>query len=207
MRIEKRKVSELKYYPGNPRKISSEVLKRLKRSLREFGVVEPLVVNLKNQVIGGNQRLRALRELGVEEVECVIVDLPEDKERALNLALNKISGEWDKDLLRSFIEDMERDMVELGGFDFREVDKIMRINEEEEGEIEFTDELLEEHNYIVLYFDNTPDWLTAKELFGIKTVYAKDTERYRGRERKGVGRVIRGDKVLRMILDKKGIGE
>ena len=124
MEIEKRKVNELKYYPGNPRKIDKRMFEKLINSIKEFGNVEPLVINLNNEVIGGNQRLRALRELGINEVDVVIVDLPKSKEKALNLALNKIQGEWDEDLLKSFIEGIEPIDLELTGFDIEEIREI-----------------------------------------------------------------------------------
>lgn len=116
MQIEKRKVNELEFYPGNPRKISKDMLEALKRDIEEFGIVEPLVINKNNQVIGGNQRLKALQELGVEEVDVVVVDLPISKEKALNVALNKIQGEWDLDLLIPFIEDIDSEDLDLTGF-------------------------------------------------------------------------------------------
>ena len=110
------KLTELKVYPGNPRKISDEELNKLKRSLSEFGIVQPLIVNKKNEVIGGNQRLKAMLSLNIAETECIVVDLPKDKEKALNLALNKISGEWDDDLLKDFMEDLDLIDLELSGF-------------------------------------------------------------------------------------------
>jgi hypothetical protein len=116
-KIEKRKVNDLKFYPGNPRKISKEMLEKLKNSIREFGAVEPLVINKQNEVIGGNQRLKALQELGIEEVDCIVVDLPKSKEKALNIALNKIQGEFDEDLLRLFVNDIELPDFDLTGLE------------------------------------------------------------------------------------------
>jgi len=123
-KIEKRKVAELKFYEKNPRKISEKMLEKLRRSLEEFGVVEPLVINPKNEVIGGNQRLKALQKLGVEEVDVVVVDLPKPKEKALNLALNRIQGEWDFELLDEFIQDIEHDIFEFTGFDWGEIGNV-----------------------------------------------------------------------------------
>lgn len=115
--MEKRKVSELKYYPGNPRKIDDKTLKQLKKSITEFGIVENLVINSKNQIIGGNQRLKALKDLGIEEVDCYVVDLSDGQEKALNLALNKIQGEWDEELLKEFLSDLNQYEIDLSGFD------------------------------------------------------------------------------------------
>jgi len=124
MRTEKRKVNELRFYPNNPRKIDKRTFEKLMNSIKEFGNVEPLVINPNNEVIGGNQRLKVLRELGINEVDVVIVDLPKSKEKALNLALNRIQGEWDEDLLKSFIEGIESVDLELTGFDIEEIREI-----------------------------------------------------------------------------------
>ena len=121
MEIKKRKIKDLKYFPGNPRRMDSRTLEQLKESIREFGVVQPLVINEKNEVIGGNQRLQALRALGVTEVDTIQVHLPESRQKTLNLALNKISGVWDEDLLQKFIDDMPNEDIELAGFDLKEL--------------------------------------------------------------------------------------
>lgn len=136
LNLQKRRVEELNFYKGNPRKISPEILEKLKRSIQEFGYVDPLIINTKNEVIGGNQRLKVLRELGIDEVECVVVDLPKSKEKALNLALNKIQGEWDWELLKDFISDIEMPDFELTGFDEEEIADIIFEEEQEEGVIE-----------------------------------------------------------------------
>jgi ParB-like chromosome segregation protein Spo0J len=134
MQIEKRKVSELKFYPGNPRKISPETLEKLKNSIKEFGIVDPLVINKNNEVIGGNQRLKAIRELGITEVDCVVVDLSKSKEKALNVALNKIQGEFDEELLKSFVEDIEPIDLELTGLDYGELQHLTVDLEDEQFE-------------------------------------------------------------------------
>lgn len=139
MDLQRVKVSELKFYPGNPRRIDKETLERLKWSIQEFGIVEPLVINSKRQVIGGNQRLKALRELGIEEVDCILVDLPIEKEKALNLALNKITGEWDIELLKNFIIDIDNTLLEMVGFDSKEIEVLTEVEEYTEGEDEVPD--------------------------------------------------------------------
>jgi hypothetical protein len=141
MKLEKRRVNELKYYPGNPRKMSKEVLEKLKKSLREFGVVEPLVINPDNEVIGGNQRLRALRELGIEDVDVVVVSLPKSKEKALNIALNQIQGEFDEDLLRIFLEDIDPVDFDLTGLD----EDFKLLDEEEDKETIYTTKIASVH--------------------------------------------------------------
>ncbi|MEE3309641.1 site-specific DNA-methyltransferase, partial [Sharpea azabuensis] len=110
----------------NPRQITTEELEKLKTSLEEFGYIEPIIVNdVNNHVVGGNQRLRALIALGYDEVDCVYVHIEDiNKEKACNVALNKISGDWDEDKLRVVLEDIELSPIDikLTGFDELELE-------------------------------------------------------------------------------------
>lgn len=140
MKIEKRKINNLQYYPGNPRKINDFMLEKLKSSIQSFGIVEPLIINSKNEVIGGNQRLKALKELGMNEIDVVVVELPPEKEKALNIALNKIQGEWDYPLLKEILESLDNE-TELTGFSETEIEQLLSEfgitkNEKEEEIIE-----------------------------------------------------------------------
>ena len=94
MKIQKIIINKLIPATYNPRKDlkpSDAEYQKIKKSILEFGFVSPLVVNKDMTVIGGHQRLKVLQELGFESVECIIVDLDKTKEKALNVALNKIS--------------------------------------------------------------------------------------------------------------------
>ncbi len=94
--------------PGNPE------YERLKRSIDTFGCVEPLVWNKRSgNLVGGHQRFKVLLARGDTEVEVSVVDLPPEKEKALNIALNKISGDWDSRKLAELLDEL----VELPGFD------------------------------------------------------------------------------------------
>lgn len=129
-------VSDLKPAPYNPRTITDNEMKRLKTSMREFGVVDPLVVNATTGfVVGGNQRLEAARQLGIKALPVVEVRISRKREKALNLALNKISGDWDMPLLKDLLQDLdtgEFDM-ELTGFDEQEIEDLMtQFNVEQE---------------------------------------------------------------------------
>lgn len=100
MQIEKIEIGKLKAAEYNPRKDlkpGDPEFEKLKRSIEEFGYVEPVIVNKRTgyRIVGGHQRYKVLKQLGYTEVDCVIVDLDEQKEKALNIALNKISGSWD----------------------------------------------------------------------------------------------------------------
>lgn len=126
MEILKKKVDELIPADYNPRKDLKPgdlEYEKLKRSIKEYGYVEPVIWNKRTgKVVGGHQRLKVLKDLGYEEIECVIVDLDENNERALNIALNKISGEWDNDLLSSLLKELDESAfdITLTGFDIAE---------------------------------------------------------------------------------------
>jgi len=100
MLIEKRKIAELNPAPYNPRKSDVTQEANLKASLEKFGVVEPIIFNKQTgNIVGGHFRVRELKKLGVEEVDCVILDLSPEDEKELNIRLNANSGSWDMELL------------------------------------------------------------------------------------------------------------
>lgn len=130
MQIEKKKVDDLKAAAYNPRKDlqpGDAEYEKLKRSILEFGYVEPVIWNKRTGiVVGGHQRLKVMKDLGYTEVDCVIVDLDESKEKALNIALNKISGEWNNDLLADLLRDLDGSDydITLTGFDLAEAQEL-----------------------------------------------------------------------------------
>ena len=127
MIIEKIAVENLKAAEYNPRKAlkpGDAEYENLKRSIMEFGYVEPVIWNKQTgNVVGGHQRLTVMRDLGITEIDCVVVDLDPTREKALNVALNKISGEWDVPLLTSLLKDLEDSGFDatLTGFDVSEM--------------------------------------------------------------------------------------
>ena len=131
MIIKKIKISDINPAPYNPRadlKPSDLEYKKLKKSIDEFDLVEPLILNERNNVlIGGHQRLKILKERGDETVDVSLMDLDEAKEKALNVALNKNLGQWDNKKLNLIFEELKGidDFdIELTGFDDFEIDKI-----------------------------------------------------------------------------------
>lgn len=132
MTIEKLKVEQLLPADYNPRKDlkpGDAEYEKLKRSIEQFGYVEPVIWNkTTGRVVGGHQRLKVLLDMGITEVECVVVEMDEEKEKALNIALNKISGEWDKDKLALLISDLQgADFdVSLTGFESAEIDALFK---------------------------------------------------------------------------------
>jgi DNA modification methylase len=117
------------YNPRKDLKPGDPEYEKLKRSLEEFGYVEPVIWNkTTSHVVGGHQRLKVLLDMGITEVECVVVEMDAEKEKALNVALNKISGDWDKDKLALLIADLQgTDFdVSLTGFDPSEIDDLFK---------------------------------------------------------------------------------
>lgn len=100
--------------PYNPGRISDHDLGALRRSLRAFGVVEPIVVNRRTwHIVGGHQRVVAARAEGMSDLPVVHVDLDLAAERQLNLALNRISGQWDQEKLAGLLAELRADGADL----------------------------------------------------------------------------------------------
>lgn len=106
MEIVNVKISELKSAEYNPRQMTEKQVLDLTESIKQFGLVDPIIVNnnenRRNVVIGGHQRLKIALQLGFDSVPVVYLDLDENREKELNIRLNKNLGEWNWDLLRSF---------------------------------------------------------------------------------------------------------
>jgi len=134
-------ITKLRYAEYNPRQITRSVIESLKKSLKEFGCPVPIVINTskgrENVVVGGEKRVRAATELGWTEMPFSIVELPLDKEKALNLALNKIEDKWDDEKLAQVITDLTKSDFDLSLTGFNEVeisnllDTTMLLPEEE----------------------------------------------------------------------------
>lgn len=140
MEIKTLKIKEINPAIYNPRKDlqpGDPEYDKLKKSILEFDMVEPLVWNKRTgNLVGGHQRLKILKELGIENVEVSVVDLSEAKEKALNLALNKIQGEWDLPRLKDLLEELDTGDfdIEVTGFDLKEIEDLMnQLYQPEEG--------------------------------------------------------------------------
>ena len=135
MNFKKVLISELKPAAYNPRKNLNEKdpeYQRIKKSIETFGYVDPIIVNKDMTIIGGHQRYKVLVDQGYKELDCVIVDLPKDREKALNIALNKISGEWNIEALKDVLGGLDDDDKLLTGFDAAELDELFGIQPEAE---------------------------------------------------------------------------
>jgi DNA modification methylase len=111
-------IAELVPDPANPRQMPDEQMAALMRSIEQFGFVEPVVVRRADRlVIGGHQRAEAARRLGFTHVPIVEVDLTDEQCRTLNVALNRIHGEWDLPKLAEILQALPEDLARLTGFD------------------------------------------------------------------------------------------
>ncbi|MBR1722176.1 MAG: DNA modification methylase [Treponema sp.] len=144
MKIEKTDISKLNPAEYNPRKDlqpGDAEYEKLKRSIEQFGYVEPIIWNkTTGRVIGGHQRLNILVDMGLNEVDCVVVEMDKEREKALNIALNKINGEWDNDKLAMLISDLQGSDfdVSLTGFEEAEIaDLFEKVGEREAKDDDF----------------------------------------------------------------------
>lgn len=110
MVIEKRSIADLRPAAYNPRKAlrpGDPEYEKISRSIEQFGYVDPIIINKDGTIIGGHQRCTVLGDLGYDEVDVVVVDLSKTDEKALNIALNKIAGEWDEVKLKELLLDLD----------------------------------------------------------------------------------------------------
>ena len=205
--IENVSIEKLKAYDRNARTHSFEQVAQIAASMIEFGFTNPVLIDKRGTIVAGHGRVEAARSLGLEDVPCIRLEhLTEDQVRAYCLADNKLAlnAGWNMDALAAELKGLEAvgfDMS-LTGFSPEELAEIMGDTvedtdpEEPAPEVEFSEELLHAHNYVVLYFDNPLDWQVAQEKFGLKEV--KDLIPRKGQPT-GIGRVIRGSDWLNRI--------
>jgi hypothetical protein len=136
MNVEDVAIDDLRPDPANPRRIAEDELDALERSLRQFGFVQPVLARRDDRtVIGGHQRLVAARRVGYTKVPVTWLDLPVDQARLLGLALNKISGTWDEQLLARLLAELQAGAevdLTLSGFGEDEVRDLLRSLEARE---------------------------------------------------------------------------
>lgn len=111
--------------PGDPE------YENIKNSIQEFGYADAIVVNKDLTVIGGHQRLNILKDLGYSDIEVAQVDLTKKQEKALNIALNKITGRWDDKKLSDLFKDLNADSFKLNltGFNDEELSSILNSHD------------------------------------------------------------------------------
>jgi len=192
-------------YERNPRNNDSAV-DAVANSIREFGFKVPVVIDKDGVIVCGHTRVKAAKKLGMEEVPCILADdLDEEQVKAFRLADNKTSelSEWDEELLAMEMDDIFN--IDLEQFGFEPLDEeIAEEAEVQKPEVEFTEVLGEENNFLVLKFDTEVDWLQALSIFDIKQVKAlsarKDGKISDKRMQIGVGRVLNGAMALNKLV-------
>lgn len=197
MEVQNMDIDQVKPYENNPRK-NDEAVDAVANSIKDFGWQQPIVVDKDHVIIVGHTRYKAALKLGYKKVPVVVAsNLKPEQVKAYRLADNK-SGElasWDKKKLNEELDGiLDINMADYG-FDLtQDVPDLAP----EKPEVQFSEELLEKNNFIVLKFDNEVDWLQAETVFGLKTV--KDGHSKKGFEREGIGRVIDGAKAIQKLL-------
>lgn len=209
MDIRKVPITEVDVWKDNPRNVKTKNYERLKKQIIELGVYKPLICmreDGKYITLGGNMRLRALRALGMREVDISVVKA-ETEAMKIKYALsdNDEVGETDRqkvaELVLRNIDEIDVNVYAISAAESKSIKQILEEFGpalEERPEVEFSEELLLEHNYIILYFDNPFDWEVAKEKFKLKRV--RDLMP-RKEQPVGVGRVIKGKEWLEKIND------
>ena len=139
-------VAQLIPYQNNARTHSKEQINKLRASIREFGFVNPVIIDREYNVIAGHGRIAAAREEGITEVPCVFVDhLTEAQKKAYILADNRMALDagWDEDMLRVELEALEEMGYDLGltGFDDKELAALFPAEEAKEDDFDVDAEL------------------------------------------------------------------
>ena len=196
-------IESLKDAEYNPRSLSNRAYTQLKKSIVSFGLMNPIIVNKhkgrEGVIIGGHQRVRIFKDLGFKTITTNQVDLSLDKERELNVRLNKNTGDWDKEKLVDFFNPNE--LLDWG-FESKEI-TIPEASSEELTTVEMDKmdiQANEHHDYIVLYFDNMHDYLWALQKMDIKKRDHSISDKSKDI---GLGRVLNGVKAIKKLTNEE----
>ena len=205
MKIEQMNIGDIYPYQRNAKKHDKRQIDNVAESIKQFGMVQPIVIDKDNNVIIGHCRLLACKKLKMRNVPVVkLEDLTPEEANKLRILDNKLNeSDWDMDLLLPDVSGLD-----WNGFDIDWGEEKGKIkNENEDGEVEFSEILGEENNYLILQFKNDIDWLQALSVFEVKSVKCystrKDGKITKKMERIGVGRVLDGAEILRKLLGDK----
>ena len=193
------RLSEIKPYKKNAKKHDETQIKNVMKSIEEFGVVQPIVVDKNNTIIIGHCRYEAMKRLGYDELQedwVKVVDLSEEEAEKLRLLDNKLNeSEWSLDLLLDSIQNIDFSdyMLDWDIKDFEEKEKEKEKKEKVFEEMQLKS--FEHYDYIVFVFDNQIDWLNMVNEFGLKKVNAG----YGTVKKIGLGRVVKGEKLIERL--------
>lgn len=195
-RLEVVEVGKIRPYERNPRKNDAAV-DDVRESIRQCGYVSPIIVDEQYVILAGHTRFKAVKALGWAEVEVQVVEgLTEEQKRKFRILDNKAGekSEWAEDLLKAELADLD-----FNGYDFDFcLDDDDLGGEDEKPEVEFSEELQEENNFVVLVFKTEIDWLQAQTILGLKTVKSLSAG-VAGERREGIGRVVDGVEAIERI--------
>ena len=124
LQLEKRRLADLIPASYNPRvalRPGDPAYEKIVRSIEDFGYCDPIIVNQDGTIVGGHQRVQVLKDMGAETADVVVVDLDPEREKALNIALNKITGQWDTAKLTELIGELDIEDYDQTGFSQEEL--------------------------------------------------------------------------------------
>ena len=200
-----KRIDEIEPYERNPRN-NDEAVSYVAQSIKDFGWKVPIVIDANGVIVCGHTRYKAAKQLGLSDVPCIVADdLTDEQIKAYRLADNKVAehATWDESLLAIELGGIADFDMGFYGFELPEELENMEDEPEERPEVEFTEVLEEEHNYLVLYFETDVDWLQAQTLFDVRPVKNLPTNK-KGEARNprvGTGRVLNGAKALSRLVD------
>lgn len=203
--LEQIKVSLLIPYNNNSRTHDDEQVVQIAESIKEFGFTNPILIDADNNIVAGHGRLLAAQKLDIDTVPCIrLNDLTDAQRKAYVIADNKLAlnAGWDNEILKFEIQNLQALDFDINLLGFNEKELLQILNDDDGAvvaEIKFSEELMESHNYVVLYFDNDMDWLSAQTHFNLQSVHSK---RSNGKPwSKGIGRVVSGGQYLTKLSE------
>lgn len=198
-----KQIRDLKPYKKNAKKHPKSQIEQIANSIKEFGFTQPVLIDSENNVVAGHGRILGAKKAGLKSVPTLCLnELKSEQIKAYRLADNKLNESgYDDDLLNKELKELFENDFDMTAFGF-EMESVMQEFEEVEPEVEFTEVLNEENNYIVLKFNNKIDWINAMGILGIQKVRKMSTKKKGEKQSKqwenrfGVGRVIDGVKAM-----------
>ena len=203
LKVEYVPINSIRMYENNAKKHPQEQIDQIVKSIQELGFRDPIGV-WKGEIVEGHGRYLAAMQMGMTEVPVIFLDdMTDEQRKAYALIHNKLTmnSDFDKDLL--FIELKDITDIDMSAFGFLEDEK--ETKQKDKPEVEFTEVLGEEHNYVVLYFDNEVDWLQMESILDLEGKMnlstRKDGKIGKNMKRISVGRVFRGADALERMRE------